>query len=720
MRRIFIYVIFIILSVDFTYSQQRIDTIKLKEIEVRAEMNLLKPITGIFLNTGKSFQIVNFENRTVTYAEKYGRQVFSKIPGVFVYDMDGTGNQVNISIRGLDAHRMWEFNVRKDGIMTNTDIYGYPASHYNLPMEALDRIELIKGTAALQYGAQFGGMLNFITKQPDTARLLAYESSNTLGTYNLISTFHRISGTKGKFAYNIWFAKKTSNGYRKNARSIYDAENITFYYFINKKTKIITEWTHSNYLFQLPGPLTDSMFKIDPKMSTRSRNYYSPSIHVPSIRLSSELSNKLKIEYNISAILGERNSVLFDKPANVPDTINKLTGEYANRQVDRDFYNSFSSELRLMYNYSFWRNENTLLVGVQGINNRFVRKQQGKGTTNNDYDLSLVTEGWGRDLFFKTQNAAIFIENQWVLFKNFSINTGMRYENGESHLSGKIKNYPENELPAKINHKYPLLGSSFSYRINKKFIINGGISQAYRPILLKDITPASIYEKNDKNLKDAYGYVADFSFKALLNTFKFDITSFYIKYNNRMGLNSFQDTSGNYFVIRKNIGNSISKGIELFVEKQFEITQKYSIVLYSSTSYIDARYKDAVIRSGNTNINIDGNKVESAPEWITRNNVTVRINRIFVSFLYSYVSETFADPLNTKAPSPSGSVGIVPSYHLFDGSVAWQINNHFHCSVNINNIFDKAYFTKRPQLYPGPGVWPSDGRTVSVTLKYSL
>jgi len=38
-------------------------------------------------------------------------------------------------------------------------MYGYPASHFGLPMEAVERIELVRGTGALQYGAQFGGML---------------------------------------------------------------------------------------------------------------------------------------------------------------------------------------------------------------------------------------------------------------------------------------------------------------------------------------------------------------------------------------------------------------------------------------------------------------------------------------------------------------------------------------------------------------------------------
>lgn len=118
--------------------------------------------------------------------------------------MDGTGNQMNISTRGLDPHRSWEFNNRKDGVITNSDMYGYPASHYNIPMEAVERIELVRGTGSLQYGAQFGGMLNYISKQPDTTKKVALESINTLGSYGLVSTYNAVSGKINKFRYSAW------------------------------------------------------------------------------------------------------------------------------------------------------------------------------------------------------------------------------------------------------------------------------------------------------------------------------------------------------------------------------------------------------------------------------------------------------------------------------------------------------------------------------------
>lgn len=65
-------------------------------------------------------------------------------------------------------------------------MYGYPASHYSAPMESFEKIELVRGTGSLQYGAQFGGMINYITKRPDTAKAFMFETMNTVGSFGFI------------------------------------------------------------------------------------------------------------------------------------------------------------------------------------------------------------------------------------------------------------------------------------------------------------------------------------------------------------------------------------------------------------------------------------------------------------------------------------------------------------------------------------------------------
>ena len=453
------------------------------------EFRWLKPLEGGYLIAGKKNEVLIISQSNLAIAEKYGRQIFSKVPGLFVYDMDGTGNQMNIATRGLDPHRSWEFNIRKDGFITNSDMYGYPASHYNIPMEAVDRIELVRGTGSLQYGAQFGGMLNYVAKAPDTTRKLSLESINSIGSYGLVSTHQRISGKLNKFRYITWINKKWITGYRNNSESNYSAQGMSLFYDFSKDFTANVQFNHSDYITQLPGPLTDGMFSNNPRYSTRSRNYYNPNIFIPALSLDWKVTKHTNLELKTSSVLGSRNSVLFDFPATVKDSINLSTMDYNNRQVDIDRFNSFNSELRMVYNYYLRTRKQTLVAGMQYMNNKMRRRQQGIGTAGSDYDLTLVNPAWGRDLTYHTHNFAAFIEHSFELSNKVLINTGMRSEMGNTRMVGIISYYPTDSIPNLIRHHFPLFGVNAQFKVTRHSELYAGWSQAVSYTHLVAIVP---------------------------------------------------------------------------------------------------------------------------------------------------------------------------------------------------------------------------------------
>jgi Fe(3+) dicitrate transport protein len=113
-----------------SFAQVQSDTIKHKELKEviikswqRRDITRLPDEQNGFLNNGKKNEVVNLAGTNANIAIKTGRQLFAKIPGVFVYDMDGSGNQLNIATRGLDPHRSWEYNIRQNGILINSDMY---------------------------------------------------------------------------------------------------------------------------------------------------------------------------------------------------------------------------------------------------------------------------------------------------------------------------------------------------------------------------------------------------------------------------------------------------------------------------------------------------------------------------------------------------------------------------------------------------------------------
>lgn len=279
------------------------------------------------------------------------------------------------------------------------------------------------------------------------------------------------------------------------------------------------------------------------------------------------------------------------------------------------------------------------------------------GTTGSDFDLTLVRPGWGRDLRLDSTNVAGFVEQSFSLSDRWRLNVGARVESGRSDMTGLVVGYAPGELPNTIRHEFTLLGLSTEYRVAGGQLY-AGYSQAYRPVIFKDIIPSSPLERVDKNLKDARGYTLELG--------------------------------------------------------------PVRATLFTSTSWMDARYQQATARVGQANLAVDGNRVQSVPELISRSGLTLSGGPASLTLLYSYTAESYADALNTRTPSANGAVGLVPSSGVVDLTGSWRFNDHLGLSVSVNNLADRRYFTKRPEFYPGPGVWPSDGRSVVASLRLAL
>jgi Fe(3+) dicitrate transport protein len=421
------------------------------------------------------------------------------------------------------------------------------------------------------------------------------------------------------------------------------------------------------------------------------------------------------VELTFSGVFGSRNSVEFEGFADKPDVIDSTTLQYKPRVVNIDHFNSKTSEIRLLHHYSLGRYSSTLAAGITYFNNDLHRQQQGPGTTGTDYDLTL-TGDWRRDLHYKSQSFAVYAENLIHITSSLSVAPGFRYEYGNTDMTGYISYLDPTEIPNHIKHNVPAFGVNAQYLLKSGTRIYGGISQAYRPVLFKDIIPTSVLERANKDLEDAFGYNAELGINGHLKSFlKYDLTVFRIRYNNRLGSLVINENGENY-ILKTNIGDSETNGIEMYVEGvPFQSNHVY-VSLFTSTAFMKATYVNSSLASGSGNVDITGNEVESAPNVITRNGLNVGYKIFRVLFQYSYVGESFSDPLNTTTPSSNGAKGIVPSYGIFDLNTSIRFSNSILLRAGINNLANKQYFTKRPLFYPGPGVWSSDGRSFVVSL----
>jgi Fe(3+) dicitrate transport protein len=377
-------------------------------------------------------------------------------------------------------------------------------------------------------------------------------------------------------------------------------------------------------------------------------------------------------------------------------------------------------ELRVLLVYDLGKISVAISGGIQFMNNDQHRQQLGTGTTGSDFDVARIDGLWGRDLHFKTKNIALFIENGFWITPSLVVSPGMRMELGATDMTGTINYYDPGDVPQTIEHQFPLFGVNAEYSFNGGTSLYGGWSQAYRPVIFQDVIPATTFERSDDNLRDARGHNIELGYRGAFNAIRWDVSAFTMRYDNRTGALLGDAGGGEFSVLRTNIGDAITSGVEVFAEYPIYQHDGSSLTLFTSTALFKSRYVNAVARSGNENIDISGNRIESVPDVISRNGISFRLDGVSVSALYSYTGETFADPLNTVEPSKSGSVGIVPAYGLLDINASWEVMSNLLLRVNVSNVTDKQYFTKRPEFYPGPGVWSSDGRSFNCSVALTL
>lgn len=707
---------------DLIFSLQR-EAIALEEVLASASRlpgaaHTAPDILGTMILAGTKTTIVELADLPANLAEKTGRQIFSRVPGAFVYDMDGSGNQINVSTRGLDAHRSWELNVRQDGVLLNSDMYGYPASHYSPPMEAIESIELVRGTAALQYGSQFGGLVNYVTKGPEPGEELGFESISTLGSFGLRSTYNAVRGETGPVSFYGYMNERVSDGYRTNSRSEYSAQYVAGTVALSPALRLRAQVGHSTYVHRLPGPLTDAMFRSDPRQATRTRNYYNPDITVPALSLDWEGRGGTEITARVSAVLGPRRSVQFVGLADRLDAVAPESGEHSSRQVDIDRYQSYTAEFRLVRPWRAGSVDQILAVGVSASDNDMHRRQQGVGTSGVDYDLTVRGGEFGRDVHYETTSGALYVEDLIRVTPTWSVVPGARLEVGRTRLLGRLAYYDPEETPRQIDHRYPLLGIRTSYRPSIWTEIYGGWSEAYRPQVMKDVLPANELEQTDPDLDDSRGWTLEAGVRGSVGArIIYDVNVFELRVNDRFGTVLRTAPDGDPLLFRTNVGASRTRGVEASVEALLYQGGGAFIRLHTATSYFDGRYVSGTVPSGEGNVEIAGNRIESVPRWINRSGLALDGERLSANLLLSYVSDSFADPRNTRTPSPNGAVGLVPAYTVVDLNAAIRATDWLRIRAGVNNLLDRQYFTKRPEFYPGPGVWPSDGRGGQLSLE---
>ncbi len=692
----------------------------LNEVEVQG----IKSITGMgyldethdgVIFSGKKTEVLLLDSLDANTAQNNPRQVLGRVPGANYSETEQSGFPANgIGFRGLTPTQSIETNTRQNGYNITADLYGYPESYYLPPLEAVERIEVTRGASSLQFGPQFGGVINYVIKKGSAKKPFEFTTQQTAGSFGFLSTFNSIGGQIGKFNYYSFVQAQTIQGWRPNS----DVQKFSGFahvdYQASKKIKVGLEYSVLRNRIHMAGGLSDSLLAYGMNKSYRARNWLKSPWNILTAtfdwKISSSTSLSVKSSYNNSAReLVWRNE---DGGPNAPDAIDPVTNDYVNREVEHEDFKSWTNEVRLLSHYDFGSTSNTLAAGVRYFSGKMKRQGGGEGTTGSDFDLTLVNPVYEYDLNFTTTNIAPFIENTFRFNERLSITPGARFE----YINSTIKGYNPTEDGTAVvysdrskNRYIFLTGFGAQFCVTSSTNIYANWSQAYRPLDYSSLTPFGTTVTIDPNMKDSNGSNADVGFRGSVQNFlNFDISGFYLQYNDRVGLTLRDDGSGNLNPYRTNVANSIHKGIESYIEfnpvKAFSDGKKWSLSFFNSLALIDARYVSGEYKD---------KYVEYAPTSINRFGLNIVVNKFSTTFLISSTAKSYGDASNTVTPSDDAVAGLIPAYTVMDWSGTLHIKN-YNLKFGVNNLADARYFTLRTGEYPGPGIIPSIGRSLYV------
>jgi Fe(3+) dicitrate transport protein len=360
----------------------------------------------------------------------------------------------------------------------------------------------------------------------------------------------------------------------------------------------------------------------------------------------------------------------------------------------------------------------SLSLGVRVYKGQLGRRQLGKGTTGSDLDLNLTNPTWGRDLNFQTDNYALFAEHLFKIGKRLSITPGVRYEiidnRGEGYYRITAGN-PNEITKENRSRQLLLLGAGLEFKTTEHTNLYANFTQNYRPVTFSELTPSGTTDVIDPNLKDAFGYNIDGGFRGtLMKAINFDIGGFYLFYDNRIGT-----ITQNGSPFRTNIGASVSKGIESYLEVDVlclinENGKFGHLNIYASYSFIDAEYtrwdNPAIVNDPQKTL--VGKKVEYVPQQTQRYGVTYIYKTVSATFQLNNIDAVYTDAFNTETPNATATVGKIPAYTIMDASITYGFLKNYNIKAGVNNLSNVNYFTRRAGGYPGPGLMPGNGRTM--------
>ena len=585
--------------------------------------------------------------------------------GVVVRDLLGNGKNALVDLRGFGETGAFNTLVLVDGRRVNEiDLSGVDWTQ--IPLEQIERIEIVRGTGSVLYGDNaVGGVINIITKTPSAKPSVT--AATLFGSYGRNKDQLSIAGGRDNLAASLYTSYDSTDGYRDNNKfRTKDAGGKVVFDPTDFLSFSLSGSYHSDD-FGLLGPLTAEEVDDDRKQTTRPFDE------------GESTDRYLNLDFELD--LGKYGSIVTDLSYRDRESEARFVAFTSATKSDIE---TWAMTPRYVWDGQILNHANTLVAGVD----LYWTDQDGEAFFGSPLEASGLTD-------IERDSYGFYFNNEFSLFDNLILSLGARSEKVEYDLSQKdligIPPFVPPAVPLKerVTERESAYSGGLTFLYGNKSSIFLRTNQSFRfpltdELIVFDYFAGEIVVNTD--LEPQVGKHYELGIKHYFTPdVQGNVTLFRAKIDDEIFFNPVTFANENH-------PETLRQGVEFGIRADLY----KMITIFGNYTYMKALFEDEPF---------EDNHVPAVPR--NKANVGVRIYDIIpglvLSAEYNYVDESYA------ISDQGNEFEKLDEYYTIDARISYQ-SRMLKAFLGVNNLTDQEYseyaviggFPTALNFYPAP------------------